>query len=107
MDPVVSEPSPPLPITAPSLKCEAAGSSGSNGIEGRNETLKSDDPVLENAPEAEFADQPPAKAKHEEAAADRRGFLHRLASFGLGEGPEHLLVPRTRLQPAETSETGD
>lgn len=69
--------------------------------------MKSNDPVPEAAPEAESADQPAARPRRGETAADRRGFLHRLASFGLGEEPDHLLVPRTRLLPAESSDAGD
>ncbi|HEU4801502.1 MAG TPA: hypothetical protein VFS94_12850 [Gemmatimonadales bacterium] len=69
--------------------------------------MKTNDQAPEDAPEAEPAAKPATKPQREEAAADRRGFLHRLASFGLGEEPDHLLVPRPRLLPAESSEAGD
>jgi hypothetical protein len=69
--------------------------------------LNTNDLEPEGAQDAKSGAQPPAKAKSEETAADRRGFLHRLASFGLGEEPDHLLVPRTRLQTAEPGEAGD
>lgn len=68
--------------------------------------MTNNDEVRETSPEA-APDPQPAKLADEGASAERRGFLHRLASFGLGEGPAQLLVPRTELKPADLADTGD
>ena len=67
--------------------------------------MKNNDEMPGQAPDP--AEEPPVKLRDDGSAAARRGFLHRLASFGLGEGPDQLLVPRTRLSPADVPDTGD
>ncbi len=68
--------------------------------------MRNNDETSGHTPETD-SEQPPAKPKEDGSAAARRGFLHRLASFGLGEDPAQLLAPRTRLQPADLPDTGD